>query len=377
MMISVSRSNGSDGAVSVMYETQDNTATDNQDYYYTSGTLSWANGDVSNKTFEVYIINDSIPGEGTESVNLSLLANSVTGGVSLGSQNNILLFITDDDVISQVGSSLNFVIDTTNQEDYAQQVDLPTGFGNGDFTLQLWVKPDNSYSIGPTAVDPYQYWSDLDNTPGGTGWWYEGNFLLDGHNNVSEVGTFSLQVFGSGRIRWLFHDGGSTFIAVQPDSSIAEAYILDGNWHQITLVRRCSGNSAVLEQWIDGVLVATNTSPRCTNMRNYWNTWSEFGNDQRGWFWGGEKFSVLSNSKWEDYKGLLDEIYFWSRALPNNEISSNYNQDVTGNETGLVGLYRINESSGASTCNELSATQCIQLYNGLSSQWDTENAPVQ
>ena len=98
--ITVIRTGGSDGMVSVDYATvAGGTATGGAscgggvDYINTSGTLIFGNGVVS-QSFNVTICNDSTF-EGDETVNLAL--NNATGGAILGTLNNAVLTITDDD----------------------------------------------------------------------------------------------------------------------------------------------------------------------------------------------------------------------------------------------------------------------------------------
>lgn len=79
-VITVERSGGEDDAVSVQYATSDGTATAGQDYTAASGTLSWAAGDGSAKTFTVPLANDGVA-EGTETVHLTL--SNPTGGAAL------------------------------------------------------------------------------------------------------------------------------------------------------------------------------------------------------------------------------------------------------------------------------------------------------
>jgi hypothetical protein len=90
--ITVSRSGGSLGAVSVNYATSNGTAGAG-DYTSTNGTLSWADGDAANKTFTVTLTPDVLV-EGDETVNLSL--SLPTGGSVLGLSSAVLV-ITDDD----------------------------------------------------------------------------------------------------------------------------------------------------------------------------------------------------------------------------------------------------------------------------------------
>lgn len=99
--ITVTRTGGSDGAVSVNFATSDGTATGggscggSVDYVNTSGILNWADGDSANKTFTVPICNDLIP-EANETVNLAL--SNAGGGATIGSPSAAVLTITNDDV---------------------------------------------------------------------------------------------------------------------------------------------------------------------------------------------------------------------------------------------------------------------------------------
>jgi hypothetical protein len=93
--ITIKRTGGSDGAVSVQYATSDGTATGSADYTTTSGTLSWADGDGADKTFTIAIANDALD-ELAETLNVAL--SNPTGGASLGNASSAVLTISDDDV---------------------------------------------------------------------------------------------------------------------------------------------------------------------------------------------------------------------------------------------------------------------------------------
>ncbi len=97
--ITVSRQNGTSGAVGVNYATvaTGSTATAGSDYTAVSGTLTWADGDTSSKTFTIPIVNDLLTDgiiEGNQTVNLALSAAS--GGASLGSPSTAVLTIIDN-----------------------------------------------------------------------------------------------------------------------------------------------------------------------------------------------------------------------------------------------------------------------------------------
>jgi hypothetical protein len=293
-----------------------------------------------------------------------------------------------DDSPPPAPNSIDFRPNVAYAYDYGTQTSLPAAFGGGEFTLELWIRPDASFPVGPTTAGTagqLTNWSSADNAPySSSSWWYEGNFLLDGHNNAAFAsGTFSLQFYGGGRLRWLFGDGtnpgsgGVRSVGAYPASGAPS--LLDGLWHQVTLVRRWSGaSSAALEMWIDGALAASATSPARTDMRTYWDGWSGFPNGQAGWFWGAEKQAAIGAlSQYEDYKGLLDEVRFWSRAKTPEEIAASWAAAVTGTEPGLVGLYSFDTGTGLSFCNALSAgSHCIALTNMQSGYWSGEDAPL-
>ena len=91
--ITVTRSGGSAGAVSVSYSTSAGTATLDTDYTNTSGALTWAAGDSTPKSFTVPIANDFTV-EPDETINLIL--SSPTGGSALGTSAAVLTIANDD-----------------------------------------------------------------------------------------------------------------------------------------------------------------------------------------------------------------------------------------------------------------------------------------
>ncbi|HSH39645.1 MAG TPA: Calx-beta domain-containing protein [Chthoniobacterales bacterium] len=89
--ITVTRTGGSDGSVSVAYATADGSAKTGSDYTSTPGTLMFGAGEVT-KTFAVPLIDDSSP-EPDESLTLTL--SNVTGGATLGNPSTAALTILD------------------------------------------------------------------------------------------------------------------------------------------------------------------------------------------------------------------------------------------------------------------------------------------
>ncbi|HKE95772.1 MAG TPA: Calx-beta domain-containing protein, partial [Povalibacter sp.] len=92
--ITITRTEGSEGAASVRVTSRDGSATQPQDYTSVSTTVSFAAGDATPKTVTVPIINDPAD-EPDETLYLTL---SSATGASLGSTSEVLMTINDDDV---------------------------------------------------------------------------------------------------------------------------------------------------------------------------------------------------------------------------------------------------------------------------------------
>ena len=157
--ITVTRTGGSDGAVSVDYATSDGTATAGSDYTATSGTLNFADGDAASKTFTVAISQDAIL-EGNETVNLTL--SNATGGAALG-QSSATLTIMDDEVASPnvtANDLTNQITGADSTMEYStnggttwtayDSANPPTFTGNQ--TVQVRIKASGSNPAGPATT---------------------------------------------------------------------------------------------------------------------------------------------------------------------------------------------------------------------------------
>lgn len=91
--ITATRSIGSVGAVSVDYATSDGSASSGSDYDATNNTLSWADGESGDKTFDITLNNDSVF-EGNETISLTL-SNPQGGALIYQAQANV--YIIDDE----------------------------------------------------------------------------------------------------------------------------------------------------------------------------------------------------------------------------------------------------------------------------------------
>lgn len=94
LAVTVTRTGGSNGAVSATVNLNNGTAVAPGDYNNAPITVNFANGDTADKIVLIPIVDDNLV-ENTETVNLSL--TNPTGGATLGTQNTATLNIIDND----------------------------------------------------------------------------------------------------------------------------------------------------------------------------------------------------------------------------------------------------------------------------------------
>ena len=102
--VSVNRSGGSSGAATVAYATSNGTAVSGTNYTATSGTLNWAAGDASAKTFSVLISTTAFNG----TLSFSVALSTPTGGATLGTPTTATVSVTGSGVPPANSGSLEF-----------------------------------------------------------------------------------------------------------------------------------------------------------------------------------------------------------------------------------------------------------------------------
>ncbi len=142
--ITVTRSGGQTGGLTVTYTSSDGTATAGSDYVTAAGTLNFAEGDTS-KNFTVAILDDALV-EGDETVNLVL--SDPTGGALLGDPSSAELTILDDDEPAQVQLSAQ---DYSVLEDAGSTTITVTR--TGDDTTQVGVSYTTSGGTATAGAD--------------------------------------------------------------------------------------------------------------------------------------------------------------------------------------------------------------------------------
>ena len=168
MTITVKRTGGSDGAVSVEATVTGETATAGDDFVASAPvTLNWADGDSTSKSFTITVKTDALV-ENDETINLVLQNN--TGGVAIDPQNTAIATIHDQPPPS---GSLSFSGSTFSKtedpvDDTAMTITVNrTGGSAGAASVEVAVNPVNASNPADyTVASPVTLnWADGDSAP--------------------------------------------------------------------------------------------------------------------------------------------------------------------------------------------------------------------
>ncbi|HLJ95082.1 MAG TPA: DUF4214 domain-containing protein, partial [Gemmataceae bacterium] len=157
-VVTVSRTNGSTGTVTVQYATSDGTAQAGVRYTATSGTLLFANG-VTSQTITIPLLNPPTV-HGNQTVNVTL--SNATGGATLGTPTSAVLTIVDnnvgDDILFVSGlyhDILGRAADTGGLTGFQQSVDAGRNPVHGQFALAYVVSTENRTNYVTAAYTKY------------------------------------------------------------------------------------------------------------------------------------------------------------------------------------------------------------------------------
>lgn len=163
-----------------------------------------------------------------------------------------------------------------------------------DFTIEYWVKTTQTGNTG--------------------GNWYNGIGIVDaevggGTNDFGTSLSGSKLAFGIGNTDYTILSNGS---------------INDGSWKHVAVTRVKATGAMVI--YINGILDATGT---CSNFSSL--TASSFIRI------GGMQTAI------NYFEGALDDIRIWNVVRTQAQISANMNQELNGDETGLVAYFKCNQ----------------------------------
>jgi hypothetical protein len=177
---------------------------------------------------------------------------------------------------------------------------------NQNFTVEFWAKPNATQpDTDNTDNDMVEKWSG----PGG----YPFVVRYINQKNVSR----------NGRITFGRYDGSNNA------GIVSTTRINDGEYHHIAAVK----NDNMLLLYIDGVLAGMTTDTTTGTTTN-----------NSGLFVGrrgqAEPFSNY-------FAGSIDELRIWNITRSAEQIQMTMNQPLRGNEAGLVGYWRFDQSAGS------------------------------
>lgn len=252
-------------------------------------------------------------------------------------------FAQKNDTAKLKENALNF----DGVDDYVNlDILAPTLANTPEFTIEFWMKADlndQSSSIRTSlfAINP------ITNNANGLLMILGGTSTQEGRLMIYDENTF-----GTG------YDFKSNIV------------IGDNQCHHIAYAR--SGNIGTI--YIDGVIVGTHTTTYTLTANDLYSIGQEWD----------DLISTPLQSQF--YNGDMDELRIWNTARTASEIQTNLNNELIGNEVGLVAYYNFNQGIPAgnntgittlidNTTNNLAGTLHSFTLNSGASNWIYESCP--
>ena len=225
--VQIIRENGSDGAVSIQYDTLNQTAVAGQDYQSRSGTVSWADGQSGARTINIPIINDSAI-EGNEQFSFTI--DNPTGNATLLAPRTATITIDDNDSVQANGDGLlgeyfnntdftsRFLFRTDDVVNFDWGTGAPaSGMGADTFSVR-WTG-----QIEPRYNETYTFRTQSDD---GVRLWVNNQLVIDQFNDHAptfHTGTIALQGGVKYDIRMEYYENGGGAVAQLAWQSASQA----------------------------------------------------------------------------------------------------------------------------------------------------------
>ena len=204
--------------------------------------------------------------------------------------------------------------------------------GNTDFTVEAWFLSENDFTDdcdGSRDVGDFRWLLGWDDNQFGMG--VCGDFLRFWYRPICPVGA-----------------GICT--------SLRTVDVGDGRWHHVAVTK-----TNAIRIYVDGVFMTNFSGPAY---------------DMSGFFRIGSSGSGRSGRTW---KGSIDEVRIWDRALTEEEINNQSNCGLIGDENGLVAYYPMNEgqaeqsNANATTLTDEGPNNNDGVLNNFSLMTNTSN----
>ena len=201
-------------------------------------------------------------------------------------------------------------------------------------------------NIGTLSSVTVEFW--MYNTDSGNGGRYAQMVSRGANGSGWDWSVYLQSLSVANTLRWV-GPGGTTI-----DTNVIPL----NTWTHIAVT--C--NNVQTKIYINGALIRTQST---TNAMTNQTSSVMFGND-------------VSMSR--PYRGRLSEIRIWNIIRSDSDISTYYNTTLVGNETGLIGYYKLNSTSGSTAVDTSSSARNGTLSNfllsGATSNWVVGGPPL-
>ncbi|RLD59462.1 MAG: hypothetical protein DRJ05_06355, partial [Bacteroidetes bacterium] len=231
----------------------------------------------------------------------------------------VLLFTTFSFIANINAQPLNNWLEFDGNDDYVNlgnSMDLKPWF----LSVELWVYNSD--------------WSSMPNTR------FIGNTQGGGYNIGTESGniraTINLPIWGYVSTNYSLNN-------------------LNSGWHHFAMTH----NGYDLKLYVDGQFVDIYSTSQQQNIHY---------NDNNCTILGAEATGGCGTPSGNYFDGHIDDVRVWSMDRTQQEIFGNMNNELTGNETSLVGYWKLNEASGTSA-NDVAGNNDGSLVNMPTNPW--------
>jgi uncharacterized delta-60 repeat protein len=166
-VVTVRRTGGAAGAVSVAYQTADYTVGDaaaaisGTDYTPVTGTLTWADGDRSDRQITVPIVTDVVQGVVEEAERFNVTLSDAKGGAEIGTQDVVVEIAADGDPVGQFGFA-DSALSVSEGDGNAQVTVNRNYYSKGAVSVTLTPKAGSATTAEFTATPITLSWADGD-----------------------------------------------------------------------------------------------------------------------------------------------------------------------------------------------------------------------
>ena len=148
---------------------------------------------------------------------------------------------------------------------------------------------------------------------------------------VSSTSQFSINMLPTGEIGFgLTNNNNNLF------NHTTSLTYKDAQWHHVVGTYDSATGTKII--YIDGIAVKTDISASFGLLSN---------NNTIKLIFGSDDGAITNSSTDRQFRGSLSDIRIWSVVRTASEISNNYKQRLIGNETGLLGYWKLNQGYGS------------------------------